>query len=152
MNKESTIIEIELVEGPVHSKNWHSTPPGGGECVFRGITRPEDHPEHGELLGLVYEAQRTMALEQMHELAREASERWKPLAIRLHHSTGMVPVGQSSVLIQVIAAHRTEAFASCQWLIDTLKARVAIWKQEAWQHGHTWPEGSPLKTDGNRIR
>ncbi|MDG2094749.1 MAG: molybdenum cofactor biosynthesis protein MoaE [Phycisphaerales bacterium] len=151
MSKESTIIEIELVEGPVRSRDWEPAPPGGAECVFRGITRPEHHPDHGDLLGLAYEAHQAMALQQMRELAEEASRRWSPLAIRLHHSTGMVPVGHSSVLIQVIASHRKEAFVSCQWLIDTLKAKVPIWKQETWQQGQTWSEGTPLTTDSERV-
>lgn len=148
MSTEGGIIEIELVEGPVQTKDWAPIPPGGAECVFRGITRPEYHPEHGDLRGLIYEAQQTMAVKELKKLATEAVERWKPLAIRLHHSTGMVPIGEASVVIQVFASHRKEAFLACQWLIDTLKARVPIWKQESWQTGQTWPEGTPLQSEG----
>ena len=148
MSNEGRIIEIELVEGPVQTKDWKPIPPGGAECIFRGITRPEDHPVHGPLEGLVYEAQQTMAMNELDKLAQEAFERWNPLSIRLHHSTGMVPIGQASVVIQVVASHRKEAFLACQWLIDTLKARVPIWKQESWHAGQTWPKGTPLQPEG----
>ncbi len=148
MCTEGRIIEIELIEGPVQTKEWKPLPPGGAECLFRGITRPEHHPEHGELQGLIYEAQHTMALKELNKLAQEAIERWRPLAICLHHSIGMVPVGQASVVIQVVASHRKEAFLACQWLIDTLKSRVPIWKQESWDQGQTWPKGTPLQSEG----
>tara|TARA_B100001121_G_C18613811_1_gene585777 strand:- start:194 stop:652 length:459 start_codon:yes stop_codon:yes gene_type:complete len=147
VNNEDRIIEIELVEGPVQTKEWEAAPPGGAECLFRGITRPEHHPEHGDLMALKYEAQRTMAVDELHKLVNEAIERWKPLAVRLHHSTGIVPVGEASVVIQVVTPHRMEAFLACQWLIDTLKSRVPIWKQESWEDGQTWPEGTPLKSE-----
>ncbi len=145
MTTESTIMEIELVDGPLEVADWEHRPSGGAQCVFTGMTRPEHHPEHGDLAALVYEAQRTMALAEMKQLAEEAAQRWKPLAIRLHHSTGLVAVGQISVLIQVVTLHRREAFLSCQWLIDSLKERVPIWKQESWNRGQTWPEGTPLR-------
>ena len=148
MSNAGRIIEIGLVEGPVQTKAWTRIPPGGAECLFRGITRPERHPEHGDLQGLIYEAQHTMAENELKNLAMEAIERWKPLAIRLHHSTGMVPIGEASVAIQVVASHRKEAFLACQWLIDTLKARVPIWKQESWHAGQTWPKGTPLQPEG----
>ena len=61
--------------------------------------------------------------------------------LALLHRVGRVAVGQPSVLIAVSTPHRAEAFDACRWLIDTLKAEVAIWKKEVWDDGSTtWAE------------
>jgi molybdopterin synthase catalytic subunit len=57
---------------------------------------------------------------------------------------GRLAVGEVSVAVAVSAPHREAAFAAGQWLIDTLKQRVPIWKQEnfadgtsLWVHPHS---------------
>ena len=45
------------------------------------------------------------------------------------------------MLVQVVCAHRDDAFAACRYLIDTLKAEAPIWKREVWADGTTWSEG-----------
>ena len=145
MKPKATIVDVKLVLGPVKYQCWDEEIPGGAECVFTGITRPESHPTHGSLVALHYEAHESMALTEMQKMVEEAVDKWSPLAIRLHHSTGKVPTGRCSVLIQVTCLHRKEAFEACRWLIDDLKRRIAIWKQELWQDGETWVEGTPLE-------
>ena len=51
------------------------------------------------------------------------------------HRLGRVPLGEASVAIAVSTPHRADAFAAGQWLIDTLKQDVPIWKQENWADG-----------------
>ncbi len=43
--------------------------------------------------------------------------------------------GEVSVAVAVSSAHRDAAFAAGQWLIDTLKQTVPIWKRENWADG-----------------
>jgi len=50
-------------------------------------------------------------------------------------------VGEASVAVAASAVHRGEAFAACQWAIDTLKATVPIWKKEYGPDGASWMEG-----------
>jgi molybdopterin synthase catalytic subunit len=51
------------------------------------------------------------------------------------HRLGVVPPTESSVAIAVSTPHRADAFAAGQWLIDSLKTDVPIWKREQWADG-----------------
>jgi molybdopterin synthase catalytic subunit len=118
-------------------------PSAGGIDVFLGTTRGETNADGRELVALDYEAYAEMASAQLRELATRVRERWPVLKLALLHRVGRVNVGEPSVLIAVSTPHRGEAFEACRWLIDTLKADVAVWKKEVWSDGSgTWVQGS----------
>ena len=50
-------------------------------------------------------------------------------SVRLVHRVGVVKVNEPSLWVEVVAPHRGEAFAACQWLIDEMKRTVPIWKK-----------------------
>ena len=111
----------------------------GGICVFLGTTRAETGPSGNRLIALDYEAYREMADRQLHELASRARARWPVITLAIIHRIGRVRLGEPSVLIAVGTPHRGEAFECCRWLIDTLKAELAVWKKEVWETGTpTW--------------
>lgn len=116
----------------------------GAQVVFLGRTRPERHPEFGELEALDYEAHETLALRSMREICAELIEEFGLLSISLTHSVHRVVVGEVSIELQVSAPHRAEAFSACAAGIDRLKERVPIWKRECWQHGETWSQQSQM--------
>lgn len=124
--------------------------PAGAECVFLGRTRLESHPDHGPLTRLIYEAYAPMAESIMLGLARGATSRFGCLAIRLHHALGAVPIGEASVLVQVVAGHRDAAFDGCRFLIDRVKAEAPIWKREQWADGATWSRGTVVNPEAAR--
>ena len=114
-------------------------PSAGGVAMFLGTTRAETSPTGQILQALDYTAYHAMALGQMQSLADQAREKWPVVRLALLHRTGRVALGEPSVIIAVCCPHRGEAFDACRWLIDTLKADVAIWKKEIWQDGSaTW--------------
>jgi molybdopterin synthase catalytic subunit len=49
--------------------------------------------------------------------------------LRVVHRIGLVAAGEASLWIEVVAPHRGEAFAACQFLIDEMKRVVPIWKK-----------------------
>ena len=111
----------------------------GGIALFAGTTRAEQGPDGRRLLALDYEAYPEMAQRQLQDLAAGARRRWPILRLVLLHRTGRVALGEASVLIAVSTPHRGEAFEACRWLIDTLKADLAVWKKEIWEEGEeTW--------------
>ena len=113
----------------------------GGLSVFAGTTRR--WTSGVETVRLEYEGYRPMALAEMRKIAAEAAETWPILKACLVHRLGVVPAGEASVVVGVAAAHREEAFAACRFLIDTLKARVPIWKREVYRDGRAeWVEGT----------
>jgi len=70
-----------------------------------------------------------MAEHQFHRLFDRLAQRGSVESVRLVHRIGRVAVGESSLWIEVVSAHRAEAFAACQWVIDEMKQVVPIWKK-----------------------
>ena len=83
--------------------------------------------------------------QEMEKLCRQAFVDFPIENATVVHRIGTVPVGESSIAVAVSSPHRQAAFEAAQWLIDTLKRNVPIWKQENWADGSTeWihPEGA----------
>ena len=123
-----------------------SDPSAGGIAIFLGTTRSEKNAHGHELAALDYEAYTEMALPQLQTLAQAARSQWPIVKQVILHRTGRVELSQPSVLIAVASPHRHEAFVACQFIIDALKADVAIWKKEIWSDGSgTWVQpNSPV--------
>jgi molybdopterin synthase catalytic subunit len=120
---------------------WVGDPDAGGVALFLGTTR-HDKKGTAALAALDYEAYPEMALSQMRQIAAKARDQWPARKIAIVHRTGRVKVGEPSVAIAVSAPHRGQAFEVCRFVIDSIKADVAIWKKEVWSDGSaTWVEG-----------
>ena len=93
-----------------------------------------------------------MAHRRLSELEAEARQRWPVIECIVVHRLGRVPIGEASVAIAVSTPHRRDAFAACQWLIDSLKRDVPIWKREQWADGTTeWVHpGMDRQGDGSK--
>ena len=136
--------DVALIQGPLCANIDSAGEPNlGGEVIFLGRTRHEVHPTHGTLKALTYSAYESMAISQLNELAAQAKQHHGATSVRIHHALGHVAPGEISVYIQVRSGHRAEAFTACRWLIDELKQRVPIWKQEIWEAKQTWVTGTP---------
>ena len=70
-----------------------------------------------------------MAERQFRLLFEQMEKRWPIESVRLVHRLGRVNVNEPSLWVEIIAPHRGEAFAACQWLIDEMKRVVPIWKR-----------------------
>jgi len=118
----------------------------GAECIFAGRTRGENHPQHGALLQLEYEMYEPMAAKLLRDMADDAAARWDCGVIRLVHAKGPVPLGEASVVIQVVTPHRAASFEACRHLIERLKHELPVWKHEVWERGRTFVEGWNVNT------
>ena len=76
-----------------------------------------------------------MAIAKLTELHDQACEKWSLTRCSIMHRIGHVPLGEASVAIAVSSPHRKAAFEAGQWIIDTLKEVVPIWKKENWADG-----------------
>lgn len=117
----------------------------GALCIFDGVVR--NNTRGRRTLHLDYEAYEEMALRQMQDLRLEALGRFAVREIAIVHRLGRLLVGETSVYIAVASAHRGAAFEACRWVIDTLKKKVPIWKQEHFVDGVVWPDGEPFPED-----
>jgi molybdopterin synthase catalytic subunit len=99
----------------------------GAAVYFAGAVRGT---EGGHAISAIeYEAFRQMAEHQFGLIFEQAGKRWPIESIRLAHRVGRVEVGEASVWVEVIAPHRDEAFAACQFIIGEMKRVVPIWKK-----------------------
>jgi molybdopterin synthase catalytic subunit len=110
-------------------------PEAGAVVVFLGTTR--ELTAGRQTVALDYEAYREMAEQKLAELEAEARRRWPVIECIMVHRLGRVPPAEASVAIVVSTPHRRDAFAAGEWLIDTLKHDVPIWKREQWSDGTT---------------
>ena len=108
----------------------------GAIATFIGTTRVESRGRTVEHLD--YEAYEGMAEQVMVEIATALKERYDLCEIAIHHRTGRVDIGESSVVIAVSAPHRQDALAACKDAIDTLKEQVPLWKKEVYKGGEEW--------------
>ena len=105
----------------------------GAAVLFLGTAR--EFTGNRRTASLEYECYGEMARQKLAELEADARRRWPLLGCAIVHRIGRVELGEASVVIAVSAAHRQAAFADGQWLIDTLKQVVPIWKRENWADG-----------------
>jgi len=113
----------------------------GGTVIFVGTVR--DRARGRQVIRLDYEAFGPMALERMRDIEQEVRKKWAITDIALLHRTGSLKIGEASVIIAVSAPHRGEAFAACQYAMDTLKGTVPIWKKEFYLEGEAWVDDRP---------
>jgi MoaE-MoaD fusion protein len=111
---------------------------GGAVVSFEGLVRP--HARGRRVTHLFYEAFPPLAISEMEGIEREATEQWCLRAVLIAHRVGVVPAGESSVVVAVASDHRAAAFEACRFVIDALKRRVPIWKKEHYEDGAVWVE------------
>ncbi len=126
MKRKLTITKEPIDEGALLSRREMSV--GMGAVVyFLGVVRGTE--ENAAISAIDYEAFGRMAEHQFNLLFDEMEKRWPIESVRLVHRLGVVKVNEPSLWVEVVAPHRGEAFAACQWLIDEMKRVVPIWKK-----------------------
>jgi len=116
----------------------------GAVVLFVGTTRRMT--DGRETVKLEYDGYQPMAEAELKKLREQAMERWPLKGCGIVHRIGVVENGQASVAVAVSSPHRVQAFEAAQWIMDTLKKNVPIWKREQWTDGSTeWihPEQEP---------
>ncbi len=73
-------------------------------------------------------------------IVEEARGRWSVLDCTVIHRYGDLAPGDQIVLVAVASAHRGDAFAACEFVMDYLKTRAPFWKKEHRAEGAAWVE------------
>jgi len=71
-------------------------------------------------------------------IVAQAGERWPLYNALVIHRVGPLAPLEQIVLVAVSAAHRGEAFAACEFIIDYLKTDAPFWKKEQTPDGARW--------------
>jgi molybdopterin synthase catalytic subunit len=112
----------------------------GAALVFLGVVR--DHNEGRAVRGVHYEAYVEMAERTLGEILEEARARVAPAKLAAVHRVGELAIGDVSIAVAVSTPHRAEAFDACRYVIEEVKQRLAVWKQERYVSGGSeWLDG-----------
>lgn len=104
----------------------------GAIVLMSGMVR--NQTDNRPVVALEYQAYEPMAIEVFKQIAAQIRQTWTDTTrVVIHHRTGRLGIGEISVLVAVGCPHRAEAFAACQFAIDTLKHTAPIWKKEFFQ-------------------
>ena len=119
---------------------------GAGACVvFEGWVR--NHNDGRAVHRLDYQAFAPLALSEGEKILGEARLRFALRAASAVHRSGSLEIGDMAVWVGISADHRGAAFDACRWIIDEIKHRVPIWKNEHYADGESgWlhPDNSPV--------
>jgi molybdopterin synthase catalytic subunit len=107
-------------------------PAAGGIATFVGVVR--EHDQGAAVDALDYSAHPT-APDVLRQVAEEVAGHHAVIALAAVHRVGHLEIGDLAVVVAVSAAHRGAALEACRELIDTLKARVPIWKHQLFSDG-----------------
>jgi molybdopterin synthase catalytic subunit len=123
-----------------------SRPETGGVSLFVGTVRNHNQGQHVTVLE--YQAYAAMARKELVAIATEIESEQPGTTLACLHRVGRLVVGDIAVICAASAAHRGQAFAACQELIDRLKARVPIWKREHGEAGPHWVGWQDVRVGG----
>ncbi len=125
------LSETPILIAPLREELSHPT--AGAFASFEGWVR--DHNEGQLVDGLRYEAYAALAEKEGERILDEALQRFAIVQARCVHRIGDLSIGEMAVWVGVSAAHRGAAFDACRYIIDEVKSRVPIWKQERYRQG-----------------
>ena len=137
-------VQADAIDVPaeldIHDAGGH-----GASAIFVGRVRGE-----GDLTELFLEHHPVLTEAGLAELAHAATDRWSLSALTLIHRVGGMTPGETIVLVLASSAHRAEALAATEFLIDRLKTDVMLWKRESFADGRIqWVE--PRDSDDDRA-
>jgi molybdopterin synthase catalytic subunit len=129
-------VHVRITDEPLSLQDVSglvARPAAGAIVTFQGTTRDVEQ--------LDYEGYREMAESRIRQILTACVERHRLQAIAAEHRLGSVPLGETSVIVSVSAAHREAAFAGAREAIDRIKAQAPIWKRELQGDEASWVEG-----------
>jgi molybdopterin synthase catalytic subunit len=110
----------------------------GALASFVGLVR--DANDGHAIAGMTLEHYPGMTEKALEEICAEARSRWNVIDTLVIHRVGSLRPGERIVLVGVSGAHRGEAFAACEFIMDYLKTRAPFWKREDTPQGPRWVE------------
>ncbi len=116
----------------------------GALAMFVGKVR--NHNLGRQVKAVSYDVFAPLACNVFNELCIEAQQQFgDKLRLYVEHYKGKLDIGGISVIIAVGSPHRDESFKACRYLIEQLKVRAPIWKQEHYTDGDSeWVKGHTL--------
>lgn len=137
-NQTSTSISVqqEDFDPGVEYQQLANSQSVGAITTFTGTVRNLNLGD--QVGGLFLEHYPGMTEKALQAIVDEAQQRWTLQAVRLIHRIGQLHPGDRIVFVGVTSAHRKEAFAACEFIMDYVKTRAPFWKKETTPDGDRW--------------
>lgn len=120
----------------------------GALATFTGLVR--DMNVGTGVKAMTLEHYPGMTERALEEIVEQARGRWSVEGVRVIHRFGRLEPGDQIVFVAVTSAHRGEAFAACEFIMDYLKTRAPFWKREETPEGARWVDAR--ESDGAAAR
>jgi len=117
----------------------------GAVAAFIGLVR--DINDAAAVSTLTLEHYPGMTEKALAQIVDEAKSRWSVYDALVVHRVGELKPTDQIVLVVVTGAHRGEAFAACEFIMDYLKTRAPFWKKEQTPAGERWVEARTSDDD-----
>jgi molybdopterin synthase catalytic subunit len=108
----------------------------GAVATFVGTVR--DRNDGSEVAAMTLEHYPGMTEKSLEEIIEKAKARWDIFDVLIIHRVGPLNIEDQIVLTAVTSAHRGEAFAACEYVMDYLKTLAPFWKKEDTPVGARW--------------
>ncbi len=123
---ETPLEGIDLRQGLLSSS-------AGAFNCFEGFVR--DHNNGKKVLALEYQVYQPLCEKEAQKIFSEVQEKFDVIAAKCFHREGKLNIGDMTVWVGCCAKHRGDSFGACRYIIDEIKARLAIWKKEYYENG-----------------
>jgi molybdopterin synthase catalytic subunit len=117
----------------------------GAVAAFVGLVR--DVNDAAAVSTLTLEHYPGMTEKALARIVDDAKSRWNVYEVLVIHRVGELKPTDQIVLVVVTGAHRGEAFAACEFIMDYLKTRAPFWKKEQTPAGERWVEARASDDD-----
>jgi molybdopterin synthase catalytic subunit len=108
----------------------------GAVVTFSGLVRDDG----GRLAAMEIEHYPGMTEKALQGIAEKAQARWQVADLAIIHRIGALQPADQIVMVSVLSAHRGDAFAACEFIMDYLKTDAPFWKKEVSEQGSKWVE------------
>lgn len=108
----------------------------GAVVTFLGTVR--DLNDGSQVKEMTLEHYPNMTEKALEEIVAQAKSRWNIYQALVIHRVGPLLPEDQIVLVAVTSAHRGEAFAACEFIMDYLKTAAPFWKKEETPDGGRW--------------
>ena len=117
----------------------------GAVAAFVGLVR--DLNDGSSVAAMTLEHYPGMTEKALEAIVAEARTRWDFIDALVIHRVGDLYPADQIVLVAVAGAHRGEAFAACEFIMDYLKTQAPFWKKEQTPQGARWVEARSSDDD-----
>lgn len=132
----TVVVRAELTDGPIEVAEHEALvahEAAGAVVSFAGVVR--DHDGGKQVTRLEYSAHPTAQQTLAEVAAQIAADCQGVRSIAVSHRIGTLQIGDAALVAAVAADHRGAAFETCERLVDTVKARLPVWKHQFFADG-----------------